>query len=302
VLKTGLVVTEVPDVGFKVSNFTRTNMLAMEQQWNLIRSSLTTAVSLLASFGFSEQTLTAVSVVVPLAYYVKHRKLTGGYISSAADAKDRQQVRRWVIRSLIKRGVWGSGLDTLLSRLRDTIRQHGGSAFPSAHLEQTMAVLGKSLSFDTTEIDELTQLKYGSPRTFSTLAMLYPGLDLSKTFHEDHIFARSLFKRPELAKQGIPDQLIAEYRDLRDQLPNLQLLAGGPNTEKQAQLPTKWLGGAYFPEPARREAYMRENDLDGLPLELAHFREFFYGRKTRIEQRLQEALGTASSPGTIPDS
>ena len=45
-----------------------------------------------------------------------------------------------------------------------------------------MAGRGKSLRFDDAEIEELCELSYGRPRTFATLAMLYPGLDLTKQF------------------------------------------------------------------------------------------------------------------------
>lgn len=40
VLKTGLVLTDVPDVGFKVSNFTKDNMATMEAKWSEIKTSL----------------------------------------------------------------------------------------------------------------------------------------------------------------------------------------------------------------------------------------------------------------------
>jgi len=96
---------------------------------------------------------------------------------------------------------------------------------------------GKSLTFDPTEIDELLQMRYGGQRTFSVLSLLYPGLDLSKEFHEDHIFPRSRFTSKRLAEAGIPEDQIENYRTAVDCLPNLQLLGGVPNIEKRAKLP-----------------------------------------------------------------
>lgn len=190
VLKAGLVLIDVPDVGFKVSNFTATNMATMETRWSEVRSSLLIARSLLASFGYAAQTLSATSVLIPIAYYVRHRALDASYVTSSSAAADRERVRSWVNRSLMKRGVWGSGLDTLLNRLREVLRTHGSASFPTQGLETAMAGLGKALRFEEAEIDELLELRYGRPRTFATLAALYPGLDMTKAFHVDHVFPR----------------------------------------------------------------------------------------------------------------
>lgn len=93
VLKAGLTMIDVPDVGFKVSNFTRSNMALMEKRWPEIRSAVVVAVDLLASFGFSGRTLTADSVVIPLAYYIGRRGLSSTYVEASAHAVDRLVVR-----------------------------------------------------------------------------------------------------------------------------------------------------------------------------------------------------------------
>ncbi|MDQ6782201.1 MAG: DUF262 domain-containing protein, partial [Actinomycetota bacterium] len=201
ILKTGLVLTDVPDIGFKVSNFTQANMAAMEKEWPALRSTMIRAADLLASFGFSGRTLTADSPMIAIAYYLyRHRPDATNYVSSAADAADRNAVRKWVVRSLMKRGTWGSGLDTLLRTLREAIRDHGQSGFPLQQIQSAMATTGKSINFEDAEIAELLDLRYGSPRIFPVLATLYPGLDMTKSFHEDHIFPRSHFTRTRLLK------------------------------------------------------------------------------------------------------
>ena len=117
------------------------------------------------------------------------------------------------------------------------------------------------------------------------LSLLYPGLDLTKEFHEDHIFPRSRFTAKRLADVGIPEDQVRKYRAVVDCLPNLQLLGGVPNTEKRAKLPTEWLATA-FPSDEQRATYLRDNDLDGLPLDLADFLDFYAKRKERMRQRL----------------
>jgi len=192
----------------------------------------------------------------------------------------------------MKRGVWGSGLDTLLSKLRDALRDSSGG-FPSEPIERAMTVQGKSLRFEEAEIDELLESRYGRPRTFATLAMLYPGLDLTKAFHIDHIFPRSRFTRTQLAKAGIPSDRLDAYLAAVDSLPNLQLLQGLPNIEKQATLPSDWLDGPHFPTSEKLEHYLEQNDLQGLPLELDRFLDFHARRRDLMASRLRAVVGAA---------
>jgi hypothetical protein len=270
----------------------------VEAAWDHTRNSLIRAATLVDSFGFTSRTLTADSVVILIAYYLSRRDVSDGYLHSSADAADRQMLQRWMIRSLIKRGIWGSGLDTLLTRLRRVVDEHGQHGFPAADLEREMAVAGKPLAFDATEVDELLEMKYGGQRTFSVLSLLYPGLDFSREFHEDHIFPRSRFTAKRLSEAGIPADRVEEYRTAVDCLPNLQLLGGVPNIEKQAKFPAEWLAAA-FPSQDQRDTYIRENDLESLPLDLSTFLGFFGQRRERMRDRLIKLLGIAD-PGGPP--
>lgn len=79
VLKSGLVLIGVGDIGFKVKNFNRDNMESLQKQWDTVSEALGVAVGVLADLGLSEATLTADSVLVPVAYYVHRRGLTHAY-------------------------------------------------------------------------------------------------------------------------------------------------------------------------------------------------------------------------------
>ncbi|MFD4557567.1 DUF262 domain-containing protein [Streptomyces sp. NPDC058469] len=292
VLKAGLVLTEAPDFRFKISNFTQANMERLEKAWPQMRASLLRSARLLATFGLSERTLTADSVVIPLAYYLHSHGHDDAYIVSSAHSKDREAVRSWVFRSLLKRGVWGSGLDTLLNRICTVIRQSPPSdGFPAADIESAMAARGKSLQFGPEEVEELLDLQYSKARTFAVLALLYPGLNLSQDVHEDHIFPRSRFRRSALTRMGIPAEKIEEYLVRANGLPNLQLLAGTPNVEKSDAWPWEWLGGPHFPTVQTREEYVTRNDLDLLPSEPVGFLDFYEGRRLRMRERLLSVLG-----------
>ncbi|MGY1833131.1 DUF262 domain-containing protein [Geodermatophilus sp. SYSU D01180] len=293
VLKTALMVAGV-DLRFRVTNFTQDNMKKVEKAWSTTRAALLRAATLLSRFGLSTRSLTAHSVVIPIAYFLASKGLDDSYLDSTASAEDRTRLQKWVNRSLMKRGIWGSGLDTTLSRIRQAIDAHGAAGFPVEAVQAEMAAIGKSLEFEATEVDELLELKYGGQRTFPVLAMLYPGLDLSKVFHEDHVFPRSRFTRKRLAEAGVPVQDIEVFMAAVDRLPNLQLLQGLANVEKQAVLPAKWLDEAFVSEE-QRATYVEQNDLDVLPEDMTDFMKFYEDRKARLRERLQQRLGVKAS-------
>ncbi|WP_218020503.1 hypothetical protein [Rhodococcus zopfii] len=265
-------------------------MAKVEAAWPEVEAALLRAATLLQQFGYNERNLTAHSVIVPIAHYLHLRGAADSYLDSTADAADRRALHGWVTRSLIKRGIWGSGLDTTLMRIREVLTTNATTSFPVEEVEAAMAAVGKGLSFTSAEIDELLNLKYAGQRTFSVLSVLYPGLDLSKKFHEDHIFPKSRFTRKRLAAAGIPSEKIDTYLDSFNLLPNLQLLAGTVNIEKQDTLPADWITAA-FPTDEKRTSFLTDNDLDGLPLGIADFLQFYEGRKDRLRERLLKALG-----------
>jgi hypothetical protein len=295
VLKGGLVLSDIGDIRFKVTNFNRQNMHTLEEGWDSIAASLKTATALLAAFGFSDRTLAADYVLLPLAYYVKLRGLDESYLTSSAYEDDRKKVRFWVLRSLLKAGIWGSGQDTLLARLREAIRQHGEDGFPAEQVEAAMPA-GKSLKFGAEEIDELLDLQYGKPRTFVTLALLYPKFSFETVVHVDHIFPQKLFYKKLLTKAGVPAEEQDDFTAMMNGLPNLQLLPGAVNTQKQAVLPREWIdgltvGGDEAHAEAGREAYLAQHDMHGLPDGMLGFPEFFEARSARMRERLEKLLG-----------
>jgi hypothetical protein len=132
VLKAGLMLADIASVGFKVENFTSDNMALLEANWPKIRSALVRTVELAANFGFNGQTLRADSALLPIAYYLYRREAPANYVTHGQFAADRDAIRSWLIRSLLKAsGIWGSGLDTLLTALRETIKANGMNAFSS---------------------------------------------------------------------------------------------------------------------------------------------------------------------------
>lgn len=306
VLKSGLVLADVGDVGFKVKNFTTANMVRLESRWDDISTSLRIAAELLADFGLSGGTLTADSVLIPVAYYVHRRGLTPSYRVSDKkdDREDRAALRSWVLRSLIVRGVWGSGLDTLLRDLREVLRSDGAEAFPLATIEQVMARRGKSLEVTDALIEDILGLAYGGGRTWAVLATLFDHVDTRMQYHVDHVFpqaqldARALktVKSPEGVRR-YSDEFVEELVGRRDLLPNLELLPGPENIGKSDTAPDSWVV-EHYPGADEHAAFVKANALPSvLPHDADSFLDFYDARRdlliARIKDKLQTQVRTA---------
>lgn len=299
ILKSGLVLADVGDIGFKVKNFTTTNMAKLEADWDAMSTSLHVAVGLLSDFGLSGGALTADSVLIPVAYYVHQRKLGHSYRESPNTREDREALRSWVLRSLIVRGIWGSGLDTLLRDLREVIKTQGSTSFPLAAVEKAMALRGKSLAVTDALIEDVLALEYGKARTFAVLAVLFPHVDTRNLFHVDHVFPAARFDKKVLAAltdvDGTPKfsaEQIAELIELRDKLPNLELLPGLENIGKSDQAPDDWLAAQYA-SPDDRSAFLSRNALPPtLPHSIDEFMAFYEQRRDILVARIQDKLRT----------
>ncbi|MDQ0147325.1 DUF262 domain-containing protein [Pseudarthrobacter niigatensis] len=301
ILKSGLVLADVGDIGFKVKNFTTANMSKLEAGWDEMSASLHVAVGLLSDFGLSGGALTADSVLIPVAYYVHRRRLGHAYRESPASREDREALRSWVLRSLIVRGVWGSGLDTLLRDLREIIKSQGGSGFPAAAIEQAMATRGKSLAVTDALVDDILRLEYGKARTFAVLAALFPHVDTRNQFHVDHVFPAARLEKKVLAGQKTADgtprftaEAIDELVSLRDRLPNLQLLPGLENIGKSDKAPDDWLA-AEFPASDNRSAFLARHALPSpLPHSVDEFAPFFEQRRGNLTARILDMFRAGS--------
>jgi hypothetical protein len=108
-------------------------------------------------------------------------------------------------------------------------------------------------------------------------------------FHEDHVFPKSLFTRRRLLDAGIAEEVIPDFQDKVNRLPNLQLLEGPVNVAKLATLPAQWAETA-FANGAERNAYLAFHDLDELPTDLTEFDVFYARRRNLMQDRLRALL------------
>ena len=291
VLKSCLVLADVPGIGFKVRNFTADNMAKIEDEWSKIRSALRTAAILLSwRMGYDSHTLTANSVLIPIAHYVYRRGLTEHHIRKSGFDADASAIRDWTRRALLKRGTFGAGLDTTLRKARETIDEECRDGFSSSAMDAAFASVGRPLRFVEEELDDLLDGRGGT--AFSVLALLFPDFDLANKFHVDHIFPQARFTVPQLREAGVAEEYWQGYKDRRHRVANLQFLTESENLEKGAKLPSDWLR-----QHGRGDVLRKRGYLENLPGGMVGFLEWYEARRERMKIRLAGLLGVALGSG-----
>ncbi len=294
VLKAGLMLCDV-NVVFRVDNFNRANMDILEASWPDVKKALLLTVKLVDRFGLSRDNLSAANALLPIAYHLYRADHGDGFLTHTSYRQNREAMRLWLIRSLLKQGTWtGGGVDGVLMALRQAISKNGSADFPIDSVMRVMSGRGKSLGLTDEEIEDLADMRSADRRVFLLLSLLFPFLNLEHHFHVDHIFPRARFSKDDLNAAGIPEGEHRSYWEMMDGLPNLQLLEGSKNTEKQTMIPSNWLDKHTGGNPVVRQAYIDRHLLGAVPAGLHEFKDFYEARLECLEERIREVLGVGS--------
>lgn len=294
VLKSCLVLSDITNIAFKVSNFTKDNMVLMEEKWEVVSKSIRLAVELLDSWGYDRATLTSNNAVIPIAYYLSKIGNPDNFVLSSKYQEDRKLIKRWLILSLVKKAFSGQP-DNVLRPIRDIIK-NSHSKFPLDVIVDHFKGGNKTLIFQEEEIYKMLLSEYGDPQTFSILSLVYPNLDYRNKFHMDHIFPQKFFKYRELEKKSIPKGDWEDFVDNQDYIGNLQLLEGIQNEEKSAQDFDKWIT-IRFPEFSERREYLVKNYIPlDVDLDFGNFLVFLEEREKLLKEKLLEILEVKKAP------
>ena len=291
IMRSCLVLSDCP-VLFKVKSFKRENIEKIKCQWESIKSAINKTIDLLIEYGFSGEKLPSQMAIIPIAYYF----IKGGKDNN----KSRIELRRYLINSLLKRIYGGQG-DQALSNIRENLRKDKGNEyilgdkkFEFVKLYDVYFSGAKSLKVSEEDIEEILEYKKGS-YTFMVLSLLYPNLKFSQVkFHQDHIHPASLFTDAKLRKYCIPEDEWLEWKELKDQLPNLQLLEGKENESKNKTLLKDWINakdGSGTPNLEDIEKFKSDNYIPkNVSLEFKDFRLFFDERKKILRDKISKVL------------
>ncbi|AZV47407.1 hypothetical protein C3L23_09035 [Nautilia sp. PV-1] len=287
ILKSALMLSDI-DVKFRLRNFNSDNMRKIEDNWDNIEKYLQLAVELVKLLGFDEKRLSANNAVIPIAYYLYFKKYEKSFLHSDKYTNERKQIREWLVKSLLKR-VFSGQSDEVLKVIREAIRNSQSNNFPINEINENVKKINisKSIEFDDDDIEYLLNYSYGKPFAFTILSLIYENIDFSKNiFHIDHIFPKSLKNKKKIFKGlGISEEQIKEIKEKIDLIPNLQLLKGTINQEKNDKNFKDWFNN--LPD---KEKYKQEHFIPDIELDIKNFLEFFEKRKNLLKSKLKSVL------------
>lgn len=292
IIKAGLVVVGEKEPKFKASTFKATTGTKLHTNWDAIADALQLSVDLLSSFGLSGRSIPAQNVLIPVVSYAYTQQLKRSYLKFHNRADDRDRIRAFVVRTLLKPRYWTGAVDPILVTAHRVIAKHGAEGFPLDELTEELRRIRRPIEFTEDEIEDLLDTTYGKPQAYLLLRVLYPDVPEVELLHKDHVFPRRAFSEGYLRQHKVAPTMHAHWPRLAETLPNLQLLTVHENVlEKNGVLPHKWLKSPGL--PARVKKMARDQDVTKVPTHLADFEVFYEHRRALMRERLKALLAHA---------
>ena len=292
VLKSCLVLADFPDVKYKVDNFNKHNMEKIEGNWEKTSSSLRAAIKLVAKLGYSEENLIAKNAIIPIAYFIHENKCQNQILVHKKWESAREAIKEWLARVLLK-GTFGGNPDSIYPGMRDLIKDHPGR-FPLKEIIDFYRGKRKSISFSNDEIDNLLEFQHGKPKTYCALTLIYPGLNHSFQYHQDHIHPKSKFNKRLMKAAGFSDEQIEQFNAESNGIANLQLLEATGNKEKSATPFKEWLNTKCTSQPIKDQYLSQHHIGPNQSLDFEDFMDFVNMRRETIKESFKSILNPTS--------
>ncbi|EHQ9266856.1 DUF262 domain-containing protein [Vibrio alginolyticus] len=277
------------DIKFKVTNFSKSNASDFENEWDDIRDTILTTFDLIKSFGFTDATLTSKNAVIPIIYYIYHRKLINNFVTKSCYAEDRKVIEKWLHTALVKR-LFGGTSDSVLNQIRKAFTSDVTSNPIKEDLDLfPVDTINREIKKDTgisdEFIEELLNTQYSNQYAFSLLALLYPNLDYkNNNFHKDHLHPESSFD--SLSQESKNQYGWYTYNSLR----NLQMLDANENMSKNDKSLEAWVQSEIDKTGITKEQFLFSHHIPDTDLSLQNFDQFIELRSAILTSKLKDLL------------
>ncbi|AKB27659.1 hypothetical protein MSSIT_0940 [Methanosarcina siciliae T4/M] len=285
-----LVLSDGPVV-YKVNSFKSENVEKIRNEWPQIAAAIEKTVDLLAEFGFNGSVLSSQNATIIIAYFL--------YKGGSINKESKEGIQKYLIHALLN-GIYGSQQDQLITELRKAFREEvkndtNGIAYRGRYrdfsFEDVLEIKlpqQKSLAVTEDDIERFLHYKKGLG-AFLVLSLLYPQLRYNEViFHQDHIHPATGFNEEKYREMKIPQDQWQDWYDLRDCVPNLQLMSGRQNSTKNATPFKEWFMQM---DESDRTAFSKNNYLpDDVDLDFENFIVFFKQRKEKLRLELRKVL------------
>ena len=287
-----LVLSDLP-VLFKVNSFKSENVELIKNNWAGIKSALTRTVDLLVSFGFNSSVLTSQNAIIILAYH----NMKGGSNSESS----KQAMRMYLLHASLK-NVYGGQGDQVIASFRNCLRveitpksyQLKSAEFDFSGLLGLKLPANKTLKISEEDVDDFLLYRKGA-NSFFVLSLLYPNLRFNQVhFHQDHIHPDSGFSDSKLKTTTIDPSKWEALREIKDTIPNLQIMEGRQNESKNASAFKIWVNGQ--DSTGRKNVpdlvkFCMDNFIPNtIDFDFICFEEFYTERKKILKKELKTVL------------
>jgi len=294
ILKTCLMVTD-SDVRFRVGNFTQEKVMEIQSQWGQLRDAIVAAFRLTRLLGLPEKAITAKNAIVPIVYFVYHKKdgskaLYETINKISQNRETRKTIGLWLHMALLK-GVFGGQSDSVLRKMRSIIKSNlSDTGFPLDAIVDSFAGSSKDLRFDEEYLQGLCGIQHGEPRCRPVLSLLFPEVNENQVLHIDHLHPASAFSPRKLQEHDFlrhDEELMKFFRDKThwNSIVNLHLLNDSQNLSKKDKGLEVWIND---PSSGFRREDLLLDSSDSLRFE--DFREFYEKRRAAILERLRNTV------------
>lgn len=278
VLKACLVLLDLP-VAYRISSFNKATCDRSADYWTEIKHAITQTVEIANWFGITGPTLTSANSLIPIAYYLYRNPESHLMSEDRDDAAKAHVIRRWLIMALLN-GIFGGSSDSMLSKLRETIKRYGenGRMFPVEELDLAARQAKRIPTTDRQAVKEILALQYGRPITKLAQTLLFDERSWGVIAHNcDHIFPLEGFNK-----------YFRQYKDLANNFGNLTLLTAPANNEKRAVPFEEWIC-------TQEVAFLDRHLIPQSPelWKFERFPDFMKERERLILDRLYRVLGTS---------
>ena len=286
---------------FKVNSFKSKNVQLLKDNWENIKAALVKTVDLLESFGFNSSVLTSQNAIIVIAYYF----MKGGDNSETS----KQDIKKYLLHALLK-NVYGGQGDQIIASFRKAltdaiIDEVSGKKiyhlkqkeFPFRTFLNLKLPANKTLKISEEDIEEFMDYKKGA-NSFFVLSLLYPNLKLNHVhFHQDHIHPNTRFSDSKLKDEGILEENWEGWQNIKDTIPNLQLMEGRENSSKNATPFKDWFegkDGSGKKNVSDQIKFKEDNFIPNTEFDFDNFEEFYTKRKELMKLELIKILNLST--------
>jgi len=268
IMRTCLVLSGA-SVNMKVESFKKDKIDFIRDNFQQISEAIEKAVDSLVELGYSNDNILSYNAIIPYIYYI----YKGG--SNKKESVD--GLRIYLAISFLK-NIYGVASNSALANTRTAIDKYNCTKMPfnTSIFDDVHLVGDREFKISKEDVTSYMDREKGL-YTFYLLTLLYPDLKLGQIkFHQDHVHPYVSFD--ELDSTKLSDEKILKWKEMRNTLPNLQLLEGSENESKNREPLSEWV------KAGNKVLYSDKKE----STDLYNFEKYYEKRKDNMISKLLE--------------